>query len=316
MDNSKAYVLDDNLKPVEDNKVGSLYVSSRNLGRGYVGDKQGGFVRNHLNEAQEADHILLYKTGDYVQVAQGRLYFEGRLDSQVKVRGHRVDLAEIEKAVMEVAGVTKTIVLCYKPGDTQQRVLCYYTVQEGRFLHEKKLEAALADTLPDYMMPKLVKLATMPLLVNGKVDRQQLLRRYEESLSCRNFSFEAADLAPHLEPAMFEVGRAVLEAVAAVCCDGGRKPGLGDNFFSVGGDSINMVEVLGRLQDLGLSASLTSFVTSPTLADIVIAIATQDTGEVRLPALYPDNAVSPCRVRASGRGTTAARCWRRTTRRS
>ena len=115
---------------------------------------------------------------------------------------------------------------------------------------------------------------------------------------------------------MFEVGRAVLEAVAAVCCDGGRKPGLGDNFFSVGGDSINMVEVLGRLQDLGLSASLTSFVTSPTLADIVIAIATQDTGEVRLPALYPDNTVSPCRVRASGRGTTAARCWRRTTRRS
>ena len=155
-------------------------------------------------------------------------------------------------------------------------------VQEGRFLHEKKLEAALADTLPDYMMPKLVKLATMPLLVNGKVDRQQLLRRYEESLSCRNFSFEAADLAPHLEPAMFEVGRAVLEAVAAVCCDGGRKPGLGDNFFSVGGDSINMVEVLGRLHDLGLSASLASFVTSPTLADIVIAIATQDTGEVGL----------------------------------
>ena len=66
-----------------------------------------------------------------VQVAQGRLYFEGRLDSQVKVRGHRVDLAEIEKAVMEVAGVTKTIVLCYKPGDTHQRVLCYYTVQDS-----------------------------------------------------------------------------------------------------------------------------------------------------------------------------------------
>ena len=68
VDNSKAYVLDDNLQPVEESKVGSLYVSSRNLGRGYVGDKQGGFVRNHLNDAQEADHILLYKTGDYVQV--------------------------------------------------------------------------------------------------------------------------------------------------------------------------------------------------------------------------------------------------------
>ena len=78
MDNSKAYVLDDNLQPVEESKVGSLYVSSRNLGRGYVGDKQGGFVRNHLNDAQEADHILLYKTGDYVQVsATNRLIGEG-----------------------------------------------------------------------------------------------------------------------------------------------------------------------------------------------------------------------------------------------
>ena len=119
MDNSRAYVLDDNLQPVGERQVGSLYVSSRNLGRGYVGDKQGSFLKNHLNESGEVDHILLYKTGDYVQVNQGRLYYEGRLDSQVKVRGHRVDLIEIEKAVQEVEGVIKTIVLCYKPGDSQ-----------------------------------------------------------------------------------------------------------------------------------------------------------------------------------------------------
>lgn len=127
VDNSRAYVLDDGLQPVGERQVGSLYVSSRNLGRGYVGDKQGSFVKNHLNESGEVDHILLYKTGDYVQVNQGRLYYEGRLDSQVKVRGHRVDLMEIEKAVLEVEGVIKTIVLCYKPGDSQQRILCYYT---------------------------------------------------------------------------------------------------------------------------------------------------------------------------------------------
>ena len=108
MDNSRAYVLDDGLQPVGERQVGSLYVSSRNLGRGYVGDKQGSFLKNHLNDSGEVDHILLYKTGDYVQVNQGRLYYEGRLDSQVKVRGHRVDLIEIEKAVREVEGVTIT----------------------------------------------------------------------------------------------------------------------------------------------------------------------------------------------------------------
>ena len=100
VDNSMAYVLDENLQPVNQG-VGSLYVSSRNLGRGYIGNKQGGFIKNIFNENQDVDHFLLYKTGDYVQVYQERLYYEGRLDSQVKVRGHRVDMMEIDAAVRE-----------------------------------------------------------------------------------------------------------------------------------------------------------------------------------------------------------------------
>merc|ERR1711976_1029493 len=112
--------------------------------------------------------MVLYKTGDYVQVQNGRLYYEGRQDSQVKVRGHRVDLMEIDAAVMEIDHVTKCTVLCYKPGDSQQRIICYYTVKSGQFLHEKKLETKLSEKLPDYMMPKLIKLSTFPLLVNGK----------------------------------------------------------------------------------------------------------------------------------------------------
>ena len=286
VDNSKAYILDDSLQPLGEHQVGSLYVSSRNLGRGYVGDKQGSFLKNHLNEGGEVDHILLYKTGDYVQVHQGRLYYEGRLDSQVKVRGHRVDLMEIEKAVMEVEGVIKTIVLCYKPGDTQQRILCYYTVQDGKFLHEKKLETILAEKLPDYMLPRLFKLSTFPLLVNGKVDRQILLRKYEESLSCRNFTFEIKELEEYVCSAMFDVARAVLESVSAVCCDGTRKPTLGDNFFDIGGDSINMVEVLARLQEIGYTASITNFVTSNNLAAIVTAIATHEMFEVIINQIF------------------------------
>ena len=166
--------------------------------------------------------MLLYKTGDYVQVNQGRLYYEGRLDSQVKVRGHRLDMMEIEKAVMDVTQVTKTIVLCYKPGESQQRIICYYTVKDGQFLHEKKLETLLGEKLPDYMIPKLTKLPTFPLLVNGKVDRQVLLKKYEDSLSSRDFTFEKKDFEEFVSPGMFDVARAVLESVSLVCCDGSR----------------------------------------------------------------------------------------------
>ena len=69
VDNSKAYVLDDDLNLVADGTIGSLYVSSRNLGRGYCGAKQGGFVSNHLSD--NSDDGQLYKTGDYVQVSTG-----------------------------------------------------------------------------------------------------------------------------------------------------------------------------------------------------------------------------------------------------
>ena len=72
---------------------------------------------------------LLYRTGDYVRVENGLLYYEGRCDSQIKVRGHRVDLSEIEKTVKSFEVIDKAVVLCYKPNEPAQKVLCYFTVK-------------------------------------------------------------------------------------------------------------------------------------------------------------------------------------------
>merc|ERR1719369_784675 len=95
------------------------------------------------------DYGILYKTGDYATIFNGRLYYEGRLDAQIKVRGHRVDLSEVEKAVTDVPGIKKCAVLCYKPGEPQQKVLCYFTAEDGIILPESKLELQLRSTLPD-----------------------------------------------------------------------------------------------------------------------------------------------------------------------
>lgn len=67
-----------------------------------------------------ADHSCLYRTGDFARLVKGTIIYEGRTDSQVKVRGHRVDLSEVENAVAAVPGIDKSVVLCYRPGETEQ----------------------------------------------------------------------------------------------------------------------------------------------------------------------------------------------------
>ena len=137
----------------------------------------------------------------------GRLYYEGRLDSQVKVRGHRVDLTEVETAVRDVKEITNTVVLCYKPGQPAQKLLCYFTTTEGARLTEKKVESLISEKLPDYMLPKLTKLAIMPLLVNGKIDRQALFQRYEESSASNKFSFTDSDMAEFVGADLYNEAR-------------------------------------------------------------------------------------------------------------
>merc|ERR1719187_529361 len=282
VDNTKAYLLDDNLDPVLDGATGNLYISGRNLGDGYVGAKKGSFMPNNLSQSEEdpdngpvsSDYGVLYKTGDYAKIYKGRLYYEGRCDAQVKVRGHRVDLSEIEQAVAEVSGVKTLSVLCFKPGDQQQKILCYYTIEDKTTLPESTLENILTSKLPDYMMPKLVKLTSLPLLVNGKTDRQALLKRDQNSLECTAFTFTDKDVALYVANDKFSIAKVVLESVASVIVDSDHKPTLNDNFFDIGGDSINMVLVIAKINDHGYHISVTDFATSDKLLDVVDLLST------------------------------------------
>jgi len=125
------------------------------------------------------------------------------------------------------------------------------------------------------MMPRLTKLSSLPLLVNGKTDRQALLQKYEETLACTSFSFTDEDFTGHVEAALFPQAKVVLESVASVLRDVSRKPSLADAFFEMGGDSINMVLVIARINDHGYHISMTQFVLASTLADVVMALSTQ-----------------------------------------
>lgn len=123
----------------------------------------------------------------------GIICYEGRTDSQVKIRGHRVDLSEIQKNLLEIGDVDKAIVLCYHADRMDQTILAFISIERELNCKEKSLktiqiEDALRNKLIDYMIPQLVIVDEMPLLVNGKIDRQALLRMYEDAINNSEFS--------------------------------------------------------------------------------------------------------------------------------
>jgi len=273
--NSVAYVLDKEMQPVPLDTIGQLYISSANLCDGYVGTKHKNFMPNKVeNPSSNCTDGVLYGTGDFVRLKRenGLLYYEGRCDSQIKVRGHRVDLSEIEKAVTSVEGVDKAVILCYKPNEPAQKVLCFFSSGADKkagsgILNEITLEEKLRSELPCYMLPKPIKVPVIPSLVNGKVDRQALLQRYEESRKS-TFDFLDRDLEHHVSSDHFERGRLLLNIVAQTlgCTE---KPSLANNFFDIGGDSINMVQIISRCFDFGYTIGITDFSLANNLAAIV-----------------------------------------------
>lgn len=172
-------MLDNEYKPVKAGSVGELYVSGQNISAGYVNKRDGQmFLDNPFEEKPIFSKI--YKTGDLARVINGYLYYEGRTDSQIKIRGHRIDLSEIEKVIISTATVENATVLCYNPGEINQTLLAFVT-PKCHLWGKNEIEKFLKNKLLSYMVPQVVCVESMPYLINGKIDRQTLLKKYESS---------------------------------------------------------------------------------------------------------------------------------------
>ncbi|ROT86003.1 hypothetical protein C7M84_023795 [Penaeus vannamei] len=183
--NCRIYLLNGEGSPVSEGHIGEIFAAGLNVASGYVGGvQQDKFVSNTLS--QDPDYKVLYRTGDFARVVGDKLFYEGRTDSQVKVRGHRVDLSEIEAALQKLEEVDKVYILVYKPGEFNQALVAFYTSSDEGMVPEK-LALKLGTLLQPYMQPQLVYLDDLPLLVNGKVDRQTLLKIYENQSEDEEF---------------------------------------------------------------------------------------------------------------------------------
>lgn len=241
--NCEVYILDcdRNLAPI--GVPGEIYIGGRGVARGYLnqpGLTEASFVPNPFRPGE-----LLYRSGDLGRrLPDGDFLFLGRNDSQVKVRGHRIELGEVERRLLEHPQVENAVVAAHESG-----LAAYYVASAE--VSAASLRTHLESVLPSYMIPSSwVPLPALPLLPNGKVDRAALPA---PPLAA------ARSTAPRnaLESQLAETWQAVLHR-SAISVD--------ERFFEIGGDSIKAVQIVSRLRQAGLDLEVRAFLEAQTIA--------------------------------------------------
>lgn len=181
-DGEKLFVLDEQLKEVAAGDVGDLYIAGCGLSPGYWNDNErtkAAFLEEPFGPGSER----IYRTGDLASVgSDGLVYLHGRVDSQIKSRGYRIELGEIETALHTTEGIREAAVVAIN-ADTFEgaTICCAFVPAEGAELEVPTLRRRLSLKLPQYMIPtRWATLHGLPLNDNGKVDRPQLRRQFQE----------------------------------------------------------------------------------------------------------------------------------------
>jgi acyl carrier protein len=212
---------------------GELYIGGDGLSRGYLGRPELTAERFVPDPFSVSGGTRLYRTGDRARyLRDGQIEFLGRLDYQVKVRGHRIELGEVEAALGAHERVRQCLVVVREEEDGDRRLVAY-VVAEGAVGHDE-LREHIRRGLPEYMVPSLfVSLDEVPLTPNGKIDRKRLPA---PSLSEESESYVAP--RTETERAAADIWSQVLR-VARV--------GVDDNFFALGGHSLLGMQLVSRV---------------------------------------------------------------------
>ncbi|KRV49163.1 non-ribosomal peptide synthetase [Wenjunlia vitaminophila] len=256
--NTRVHVLDRLLRPVPVGVPGELHIGGRNLARGYLNRPELTAERFVEDPFAPGTGARLYRTGDLARFRDdGAVEFLGRLDHQVKLRGFRVELGEIEAALARHDRVREAVVVAreHSPGDV--RLAAYLTPEGAGAPGSAELTAHLRQWLPEYMVPSsFTVLPGFPLTSSGKVDRKAL----PEPQVVRSERTRFVAPSDGLEHALAELWRDLL---------GVERVGARDNFFDLGGHSLLMAEFRARLAaGLGHELSMVELFQHPTVGSL------------------------------------------------
>ncbi|AFC30794.1 fusaricidin synthetase [Paenibacillus mucilaginosus 3016] len=231
--NHRVYIVDADLRQVPVGVAGELCIAGDGLAREYLNRPEltaDKFVGNPFEPGGR-----LYRSGDLAKrLPDGNIVYLGRIDQQVKVRGYRIEPAEVEYRLKQAEPSIREAVVAAREDGTGQSVLCAYVTSEGT-LHPAKLREVLSRELPAYMVPTyIMQLERMPLTPNGKIDAKSLPAPLADLSG-------SADYAPPQDP-LEELLASVWQTVL-----GTGPVGRHDRFFDLGGDSIKAIQVSSRL---------------------------------------------------------------------
>jgi amino acid adenylation domain-containing protein len=230
------YILDSNLQPVPPGVRGEMFVGGAGLARGYLNRPELSRERFLLNPFSDLPGDRLYRTGDMARVREdGDIEYLGRADDQVKIHGFRVELGEIEAAIMSHIGVRDAVVVLRRQQPEDQRLVAFYVPRQGAAPTADKLRQFLTGKLPDYMLPSnYMQLVAFPITSSGKIDRRALA-----GMEIEEHATQYVPPKDRFETTLVEIWQKVL---------GVERVGMTDNFFELGGHSLLAAELFAKIE--------------------------------------------------------------------
>lgn len=268
---TQVYILNNNLQPVPSGFKGEIFISGKGIAKGYLNKP------NLTSEKFIPFHsTVLYRTGDFGRLLpDGNLEFLGRMDNQVKIRGNRVELGEIEHAICQYQKVNEAIIAVREEPGENKHLVAYFTTLDKTNISEG-LKVHLISLLPKYMIPSsFVQLESFPRTPNGKIDRNALPNLFEKE------KIKAEQASSELEQALNEIWKKVLHLKAM---------GNHDNFFDLGGDSLSLAQVQTLIEtSLAIKVPVTKLLEYPTISQLSHHLNQQSSNKIV--SLYEDLSV-------------------------
>ena len=264
IDNVEVHILDEQLRPVAPGVAGELHIGGEGLARGYLNRPDLTAQRFIPHPFDGERGARLYKTGDLAQRRpDGEILFLGRLDDQIKIRGYRVEPAEIVAVLDRHAAIRQSALAACEAGAGDKRLVAYVVLAAGARPTHAELRDFLAARLPDHMLPaSFVVLEGLPLTASGKVDRERLPRP-EDAATLLDGEAVVLPRTP--------VEERVAETLAPLL--GMERVGVLDNFVMLGGHSMLGTQLIARLRAIfSVDLALRTLFEAPTVAGLAAEI--------------------------------------------
>jgi surfactin family lipopeptide synthetase A len=261
IENTQAYILDQNMQPVPPEVSGLLYIAGEGLSVGYLNQNtltKEKFIKNPFDKKAKS---FIYNTGDLVKYYEdGNIEYIDRIDNQIKIRGFRVELGSIEASLEKHKSISKAIVLQHSTPLKNISLVAYITLNDKKEIDRKEISEYLTDLLPQYMIPSyFVILLDFPLTSSGKVDLKSLPQPTDRDLARRS----------KLVLPKTQTQRLLAQIWSKILLIKENDISIKDHFFESGGDSLTAIQVISRINKLfSIHLDIHTLFNSPTIEDL------------------------------------------------